>query len=81
MSEQVRNERIKFVASWCNAIATGILTVGVFTPMAVKLYGIGEPPKNGDLLSYLPYVCIAGAFILHLLGHWFLHVLDESHDE
>lgn len=81
MTDVVRNERLKFLANRFNAIATAILTVGVFTPLAIKLYGIGEPPKNNELLFYLPYICIVGAIILHLTGHWFLHGLDDGHDE
>jgi hypothetical protein len=81
MPDVVRNERVKLAAGWCNAIATAILTVGVFTPLALMLYGIGEPPKNGDLLFYLPYVCMAGALALHLLGHGVLHFLDADHDK
>jgi hypothetical protein len=77
----IRNERLKFLANWFNAIATAVLTVGAFTPLAVTLYGIGEPPKNSDLLFYLPHVCIVGAIALHLLGHLFLLGLVNSDDE
>ncbi len=81
MPDLERNERLKFLANWMSAIATAVLTVGVFTPLAIKVYGIGGPPKNGDLLFYLPFGCMAGAVILHLLGHWILHALVDGHDE
>jgi hypothetical protein len=41
IADQIRNEHIKLFANWCNTIAAGIVAVGVFTPLAVQLYGIG----------------------------------------
>ncbi len=80
MTDQIRNEHIKLFANWCNTIAAGIITVGVFTPLAVQLYGIGGQLKNADVLNYLGWVCILAAVALHLLAQWALEALDESDD-
>jgi hypothetical protein len=81
MPDLIRNERIKLFSSWCNTIAASIITVGVFTPLALKIYGFGEPPKNADLLAGLPLVCIGAAIILHFGGQWALEYLDDGNDE
>jgi hypothetical protein len=80
MPDMIRNERIKLFCSWCNTIAASIITVGVFTPLALKIYGIGEV-KNPQLLAGLPWVCIVASGILHLAGQWTLEQLDDGDDE
>jgi hypothetical protein len=81
MPDLIRNERIKLFSSWCNTIAASIITVGVFTPLALKIYGYGEPARNVDLLADLPWVCICAAVALHLGGQWALEYLDDGDDE
>jgi hypothetical protein len=80
MSNLVRNERVKLVAHVLNAGATAVLTVGVFTPLAVSVYGTGEPLKNIGFLRNLSLVCIGVAVALHLLAHLVLEGLDDSDD-
>jgi len=77
----IRNERIKLVASLLNAGAMAVITVGVFTPLAVSVYGIGEPPKNIGFLGNLSVVCIGSAIALHLIAHLVLEGLDDSDDQ
>jgi hypothetical protein len=74
-------ERIKLLANWCNNLSTALVTVGVFTPASVVIYGIGDPPKNAVFLAILPLVCILAALALHLSAQWFLNALDEPDDE
>jgi hypothetical protein len=81
MPDQIRNEHIKLFANWTNTVATAMLAVGVFTPLAIKFYGIGEPAKKGDLLVYLPWVCICAAVALHLGGQLILELMDDDDDE
>jgi hypothetical protein len=81
MPDLIRNERLKLFSSWCNTIAASIITVGVFTPLALNIYGLGEPPKNEDLLAYLPWVCICAAIFLHFGGQMALEYLDDDNDE
>ena len=80
MPNLIRNERVKLVASVLNAGAMAVVTVGVFTPLAVSVYGIGDPPKNIGFLANLSFVCIGVAVALHLLAHLVLEGLDDSDD-
>jgi hypothetical protein len=80
MADQIRNEHIKLFANWCNTIAVGIITVGVFTPLAVQLYGIGEQLKRADLLNYLAWICVLAAVALHSIAQWALEALDVGDD-
>lgn len=78
MANLIRNERVKLLSNWCNTIATAMLTVGVFSPLAATIYGIGTSVKDPDLLSALPWVCICAAIFLHLAGQLGLEWLDEG---
>jgi hypothetical protein len=80
MADQIRNEHIKLFCNWCNAIAAAIVTVGVFTPLAVRLYGLGEQHGNADIANGLFWVCIIAAVTLHLMAQWALEALDDSDD-
>lgn len=80
MSHLIRNERVKLVAGLLNAGAMAVITVGVFTPLALSIYGIGEPPKNIGFLGILSLVCIGVSVALHLLVHLVLEGLDDSDD-
>jgi hypothetical protein len=81
MSNLIRNERVKLVANLLNAGAMAVVTVGVFTPLAVSVYGIGEPPRNIGFLANLSVICIGVALALHLLAHLVLEGLDDSDDQ
>jgi hypothetical protein len=81
MANLINNERVTLFANWTNTVATAILTVGVFTPVAVEVYGIGEPPKNDILLAWLPIVCICAAIALHLGGQWILDLLVDGDEQ
>jgi hypothetical protein len=81
MPDLIRNESIKLFAGWCNTMATSIMTVGVFTPLALKIYGIGEPAKNADFLAFLPWICIGAALLLHVGGQAALNYLDDGDDD
>jgi hypothetical protein len=81
MANLINNERVKLFANWANTVATAMLTVGVFTPVALKVYGIGEPPKNDILLEWLPIVCICAAIALHLGGQLILDLLVDTDEQ
>jgi hypothetical protein len=49
----IRNERLKLLATRTNQLATALVTVGVFTPLAARIYGIGGQPTHQDLLNAL----------------------------
>jgi Na+/melibiose symporter-like transporter len=71
-----RNERRKLTAAWCNAAATGMLTVGMFAPIVAGIIGVGKPPSDFAVLS-----TVLGAFAismsLHLVGRFVLEGLEE----
>jgi hypothetical protein len=81
MPDLIRNEQIKLFANLMNVFTGAVVTVGVFTPVAVTIYGIGEPPKNGLLLNSLPFICVGVSIGLHSVGHWALSRLDTGDDE
>lgn len=57
MVDLIRNERIKLTATIVNSIAAAVVTVGVLTPLAVRVYTNVQPPADTlDLLFALPYV-------------------------
>jgi hypothetical protein len=81
MPDLVRTEQYKLFASLMNTFAGATVTVGVFTPLAVTIYGIGEPPKNIYLLNGLPLICMGIALGLHIIGQLALKRLETGDDE
>uniref|UniRef100_Q07TB1 Uncharacterized protein n=1 Tax=Rhodopseudomonas palustris (strain BisA53) TaxID=316055 RepID=Q07TB1_RHOP5 len=75
-----RIEAFKLAANWFNTVSAGLITVGVFTPTAIWVYGIGDEPRNSFLFTSLPVVCICGSFALHLMGQWFILKLSNDDD-
>lgn len=71
-----RNERRKLSAAWCNAAATGILTVGAFAPIVAGIIGFGQSPRDSTVT-----ITVFGAFVisicLHLVGLKMLGGLEE----
>jgi hypothetical protein len=51
MSNLIRNERVKLLANWLNTIATGVITVGIFTPLVLRIYEMDEPTKNDSFVN------------------------------
>lgn len=78
MVDLVRNERLKLTATIFNTIAAAVITVGVLTPLAVRLYTPAQtPPEALELLAAMPYVCICVAVALHLAGWGILGFMDN----
>jgi hypothetical protein len=71
-----RNEHRKLLANWMNTIATGIITVGSFIPIAQYLYGILPVGVDERLVYGSTAVCILAGLGIHLLGHAFLGGLE-----
>ena len=79
MVNLVRNERVKLSATIVNTIAAAVITVGVLTPLAVRLYTqVQPPPDTLELLAFMPYLCIAAALALHILGWAILGLMDDA---
>ena len=77
MSKTVRNERLKFTASWLNAVATALMAAGVFAPVAAQIYGFGSIRANETQAFVSSVVCVAVSLVLHLIGRQLLGGLDE----
>jgi hypothetical protein len=41
-SALVRNEQRKLSATWCNTLATAVVTAGTFAPLAAIFYGLAS---------------------------------------
>jgi hypothetical protein len=80
MAGLARTESVKLIANWFNTVSAALMTVGVFTPLAVTFYGIGDPPRNSNLQNGLPIICIGGSWLLHWVGQWFIRKLDGPDD-
>jgi hypothetical protein len=70
-----RNERRKLSAAWCNAAASGLLTVGAFAPIVAGLVGVGQSPGVFVLLSTV-LGALAISVCLHLAGRQMLERLE-----
>ena len=78
MVDLVRNERLRVTATILNGVATAVITVGVLTPLAVRLYtDVRPPPGSLELLAAMPYICIGVALVLYFLGLWILRFMDN----
>lgn len=71
-----RNERRKLSAAWCNAAATGVLTVGGFAPIVGGVIGLGQSPGSFPVLTAVFGSSVASVG-LHLLGRRILEGLEE----
>jgi hypothetical protein len=62
-------EHGKYVAASWDRASTGLITIGVFTPMIGFLYRISNVVMLTALdLAFAVAVCLAGAFALHMFG-------------
>jgi hypothetical protein len=76
-----RNEHLKLLATWCNTLATAVLTVGLLSPIAEKF--IKFDPKapldpNAWNSADMFLVCFMIAVILHLVGQIWIEFLKED---
>lgn len=77
MSSLRRNEAAKLAANLLNACAGSILTVGVFTPFAVIVYGAVEIRERWAL-PYLALSCVGLAVLLHGIAQMVLWLMEEA---
>jgi hypothetical protein len=70
--DERRNERLKLIANWANTLATAILTVGTFVPLAQLVYKILPQSVDADLVYGSATLCIAAGWLIHLCGQWVL---------
>jgi hypothetical protein len=72
-----RNEQRKLTATWCNTVATGLLTVGVFAPVAALILGVRDTQANVTAVGLLLLVTPMVAIMLHLVGRRVLERIEE----
>jgi hypothetical protein len=77
MNKTVPNERRKLTASWLSAVATALMTAGVFAPAASQIYGFGANRADNTLVFVSSAVCAAVSLGLHLIGRQLLGGLVE----
>ena len=73
----VHNERTKLTAGWLNALATALITAGIFAPLAALLYGFSAPSASQAVLAALALVCFVAGICLHWGGRAYLKRLRE----
>jgi hypothetical protein len=75
-------ERIKLLATACNTLATALVTVGVFTPLAYQATTLElMPPERSIFLYCVMGLCTLGCLILHLVAQGVLTLLEMGDDD
>jgi zinc transporter ZupT len=66
----IHNERTKLSATWFNALATAMVTAGVFAPLVALIYGLSTPTIETPYLLSLAAACfvigVSRAFLRRL---------------
>ena len=69
--KEVRNEQRKLLAAWYNNVGTGIVSVGVVSPVAARILGVSAGAATGTILLMMAFSFLIG-FAFHLIGALFL---------
>lgn len=70
-------ERIKLAATYCNALAVAVVTVGVFAPLIYLATTMDTiPPERRSLFYGVMGLCTLTTMSLHGLGQAFLSHLE-----
>ena len=72
----VANERTKLTATYVNAIAGSIFTVGGSAPIFAVLYTSGPPSLPGPVIVGLAVICWITSGILHYAARRYLKELQ-----
>jgi hypothetical protein len=73
-----RNEGVKLFATFANTIAASVLTIGVFTPLGVMVYGTAEMKAEPFKILGSALICIGIAMLLHLTAQRILRNLQDT---
>ena len=71
-ADERRNERLRLAANWANTLATAVVSVGVFVPIAQAVYGFLPQNTNPTLVYASAPICLGAGLLLHLAGQWVL---------
>ena len=69
--KEVRNEQRKLLAAWYNNVGTGIISVGVVSPVAARILGVSAGAATDTILLVMAFSFVMG-FAFHLIGALFL---------
>ncbi|MDB5616603.1 hypothetical protein [Tardiphaga sp.] len=70
-------ERIKLGATACNTLGTALITVGVFTPLALKATSMEViSPERWTLIYWWMGISIFAALLLLVVGQMVLKLLE-----
>jgi hypothetical protein len=72
-----RNERRKLSATFCNTLAAGLLTVGVFAPNVALVFRAENARVDSVALMGMMATVIVMASSLHYCGRYILEGLEE----
>jgi hypothetical protein len=72
-----RNERRKLSATFCNTLAAGLLTVGVFAPNVTLVLRADSARGDSVALIGMMATVIVMASSLHYCGRYILEGLEE----
>jgi hypothetical protein len=78
MANLRRNEHLKLLANCCNTLATTVFSLGILTPIGVKIWG--NPASAIFSESEIFASCLLLAVASHLLGQWAIAGLKDIED-
>jgi hypothetical protein len=73
----IRNERIKYFATFLNAVAGGSITAGVIAPIFAVVIGVPGSAERTPIIVLLSVIWLLIAVILHLIVQAILGGLRE----
>jgi hypothetical protein len=63
----IHNERVKYLATWLNGIATAAVAAGVISPLVAITYGFASGPADIKVLLLATIVWFATGAALHFI--------------
>jgi hypothetical protein len=66
--KEIRNEQRKLLATWFNNVGSGIISVGVLTPVAAFILGVASSATTIETLLLLIAFSFLMGFGFHLIG-------------
>lgn len=73
-----RNEHLKLLANCCNTLATTVFSLGILTPIGVKIWGSPTPAAFNEVEIFAS--CLLLAVASHLIGQWAITGLMDVDD-
>ena len=58
--KEVRNEQRKLLAAWYNNVGTGIISVGVVSPVAARILGVSAGATTDTIVLLMAFSFVTG---------------------